>query len=127
VAFEFGLMDYIAANVSTVSERVYTDTLPQDPILPAITCRRIYGIPEYSHSGSSDLEDGDFDVNIWADTALDREEVYAELRPFISGIRTNFGGSPGVSFIRNQMATYEPETGRYRKFIEVRAWHRESA
>jgi len=127
VAFEFGLMDYISTNVPTVSERVYIDTLPQDPTLPAITCRRIYGMPEYSMSGGSDLEDGGFDVNIWADTALEREEVYAELRPFISGVRTGFGGNPGVSFIRNQISTYEPETGRYRKIVEVRAWHRESA
>jgi len=127
VAFDFVLMDYMAANVALVSNRVYTDALPQDPTLPAITCRLIFGLPEYSHSGSSDLEDGGFDVNIWADTALERSQVFDQLRPEISGRRIAFGASTGVSFIRNKMNTYEPETGRYRMFIEVRTWHPESA
>ena len=127
MAFEIGLMDYLATNVPTVNERVYIDTLPQDATLPAITCIRIYGLPEYSMSGSSDLESGGFDINIFADTALEREEVYAELRDVVSGISTAFGGMTGVSFIRNQISTYEPDTGKYRKIVEIRAWHKESA
>ena len=127
MAFEFGLMDYISTNVATVNERVYIDVLPQNATLPAITCSLLIGMPEYSHSGTSDLEDGGYDINIFADTALEREEVYAELRPFISGIRTAFGGMNGVSFIKNNRNFYEPETGKYRKLVEIRAWHKESA
>ena len=127
MAFEIGLMDYLSDNVPTVNERVYIDVLKQNATLPAITCSRIYGLPEYSMSGSSNLESGGFDINIFADTALEREAVYAELREAVSGRSTAFGGMTGVSFIKNQISTYEPETGTYRKIVEIRAWHKENA
>ena len=92
MAFEIGLMDYLATNVSLVNERVYTDVLPQNATLPAITCSLLVALPEYHLLGSSDLEDGGYDINILASTALERANVFAELRPFVSGISTAFGG-----------------------------------
>lgn len=127
MAFEFGLMTFIENNVALVGSRVYTDTLPQGATLPAITCMLITGVPEYCLAGSSDLENSGYDVNIWASTALERANVFDQLRAVISGVRTAFGDHTGVCFIRNHFNIYEPETGYYRKLVEIRSWHKESA
>ena len=127
MGFETGMNTYLRANVPLVNNRVHPDTLPQGTSLPAITYRRLAGIPEYHHGGSSDLEDGRYEVNIWASTPLERLNVYAELRAACSGVKTSFGDKPATSFIRNHFSVYEPETGKFREIVEMRIWHKESA
>lgn len=127
MGFETGLYTHLKNNVPLVSDRVYPDVLEQESTLPALTYKRLTGMPEYSMSGSSDLEDGRYEINVWAGTPLERMNVYAELREAVSGYGGCFGGMTGASFIKNHISVYEPETKLYREIVEVMIWHRESA
>ena len=127
MGFETGLTTHLENNVPSVSNRIYPDTLPQGATLPALTYRRITGIPEYAHTGSSDLEDGRYELNIWASTPLQRLSTYSEVRVAVSGFKGSFGDKTCTCFIRNHFSLYEPDTEIYREVIELKIWHRESA
>src|SRR3990167_10750863 len=84
------LVSYLLADnaiVARIVDRIYPETLGQDPALPAITYTRINSQHAELLSGDPDLSFGSFQISCWAETPSAAAELAGLVRARVQGLR----------------------------------------
>lgn len=117
-----------AAIVELISNRLYPDKLPQNPVLPAITYQRVSTGRYHTHdtSGGSGLARPRFQFDCYATSRLAAKNLVNVLRASLEG----FNGWVGPTRIQgalsqNETDFYEDVTGLYRRSIDFMIHHQE--
>ena len=114
------LVAYLLADnaiVARIVDRIYPETLGQDPALPAITYTRINSQHAELLSGDPDLSFGSFQISCWAEPPSAAAELAALVRTRMQGLGgTNFEKAG----IEDERSDYEPDTKLYRQDIDCR-------
>ena len=105
---------------TTPGTRIHPETLPQKPTLPAATYRRIAGAPVASYDGLDDLDNGLYQIDVWAETQLAARQAADALRDAI-----DTSADLGASLL-SIFSDYEHETRLYRFSLDFSLWHIES-
>lgn len=121
----FFLLDNHAALTALVEDRIYPDILPEGVEFPAVTYTQEPDIPEYSHSGDSNLSMATYQINVWDDTSrLTCVQVASVINTLLGGFK---GAVDGYEFqviqvVNRGSDTIDPDTDWKRRRIEVRIW-----
>jgi len=113
--------------IAALGDRVYPRRLPRDAVLPAVTYRRIDTVRGRSHSGPDGLATPRIQLDIWA-TDPDVADAIAEaIRIRIDGYRGQMGDVPvGSVELVGDVDDDDPETGLYRRVLDVSITHEEA-
>lgn len=106
------------ATSALVGERVYPIRLPQKATLPAIAYSRVSSPPTRTHSGRGTLEHPRYQLDCWAATYLEAEALAAAVIQALDGQRWG-----NVSLAENEIDDADPETGLFRRIVDVTIWH----
>lgn len=124
-----GLISYLeaqAAITTLVSERIYSD-LPQDPTYPAITYS-IDGIRDTFtlNEGQTDFVGSDIQINAWATSQKDAEDLAAVIHTALKNLKGDMGGVIVHGFFREtHVDVNEREVNAHRRSIAYICWHTE--
>ncbi len=114
----YNYLRFDAGVAALVGTRVYPVRLPQQPTLPAITYQRVDGIPQYSHSGRSDLVQSRIQVSCWALT-------YAAVIDLVDAVKAATDTFPEDATVEDMPDMYDPETQVYHVPVDVIVWYQE--
>lgn len=127
---EPGLVSYLSAHplvTTLVGTRVYPLELPQGVTLPAITYQRISGPRVRSQSGPSGLAHPRIQLNCWARDYAGAVQLADVVRRALDGYRGAMGSTiVQASFLDNDLDGHEPDTGLWRRTLDVILWHEEA-
>lgn len=97
-----------------VGTRVYPVTLPQTPVLPAISYQRVSNTEQ---NGTSTLRTTRYQVDCWAVS-------YSAVQGLAAAVKTALeewtsGSSVKMTEVINEIDDYEPDSGLYRVSIDM--------
>jgi hypothetical protein len=113
----------IAALVST---RVYPMMLPQEPTLPAITYQRISTPRVTAHDGGTGLEYPRFQFDVYAATYAGARAL-AKLLVALFNAKKSAVTTGTVTFVESDRDNYDPDTGVFRRMVDVVLWCNDDA
>lgn len=114
-----------------VSQRVFQDfAAVSEPKLPYITFQQI-GSPAFRHmAGRSDLAQSTFQIDVWAQTTVEREAIGTALRDTLDGFDGTVAAVPMHVFLENRGRDLVEEraiNGRaspvFRKSLDATIWY----
>lgn len=124
-----GLFSFLTVPaIAAIGDRVYPRRLPRDPVLPAITYRRIDTAQRVrSQSGPSGLVTPRIQFDIWATDPDVADQVAEALRLRLDGYRGQMGDVPvGSVELVGDVDDDDPETGLYRRILDASITHEEA-
>ena len=101
-----------------IGERLYPVTLPQGATLPAMTYQVISGATEGDSQSGAGIPRRRYQFDCWGATYSDAVAVALALLTAVNG--TSRIGQ--ASFLDNEVDSYEPETQRWRRIVDVMVW-----
>lgn len=111
-SIEQGLRTYLTSSITDL--RLYPDRLPQQPDLPAAIYQRISTTTFYTHDGDTCTDDVRIQISAFGVRRIDADELLDKIRAKLAGLSGDMGGvRVGRVFLRNQVASYEPEVDYY--------------
>lgn len=116
------LRSWLLANsdVAALTTRISPAPLPQSAVLPAITYQRVDGKPLVSHGGNSGISRPRFQLDCWAADYAGADALAIAVSAALSARQwTN------QSFVDADRDMPDPETGNYRRIVDVFIWHKE--
>lgn len=107
---------------ATPATRITPGLLPQNPTLPAMTYHRIAGAPVSSMDGLDAMDNGLYQLDVWASTQKAAREAADAVRDAIDA-SADLG-----STLLSVSTDYEPDTkpALYRVSMDLSLWHLES-
>lgn len=112
--------------VAQIGQRVYSQTLPQNPTFPCITFQQLSSEVIDDVNNNHSLEKVIFQVDVWSNRGAECNSVSELLRQAISGYA---GMNRGVKIkairLTSRRDRYEPEVKNYRKIHDFEIWHKE--
>jgi hypothetical protein len=112
LSIEQGLRTYLTSSITDL--RLYPDRLPQQPDLPAAIYQRISTGFSYTHDGDTCTDDVRIQISAFGLRRIDADELLKKIRARLSGFSGDMGGvKVGRVFIRNQVASFEPDVDYY--------------
>ena len=105
---------------ATPATRITPGLLPQNPTLPAMTYRRIAGAPVSSMDGLDTLDNGLYQLDVWASTQKAAREAADAARDAIDA-SADLG-----SALLSVFTDYESDTRLHRVSMDISLWHQES-
>ena len=75
-----------------ISRRFFYEELPQDTILPAVTCIKISDIKDHTLTGQSELERPTYQFTAWASTKAGARAVAEQIKLTLSDYQGTMGG-----------------------------------
>lgn len=122
-----GLYTYlqsVTAITDIVSDRVYPQHLPQNPVLPAITYTIISEDPVHDMQGSSGLNNATIQLDGWAETDDDRRELKREIRNALDGYKGAMGSvTVQAVLLVNRFNAFDDDIENYRSINEFMFWY----
>lgn len=114
--------------IAAIGDRVYPRRLPRDATLPAVVYRRIDTADRVrSQAGPSGLVTPRIQLDIWAMDPDVADQVAEALRIRLDGYRGQMGDVPvGSAFVVGDVDDDDPETGLYRRILDVSITHEEA-
>jgi hypothetical protein len=105
-----------------IDSRVYPDSLPQKPTLPAVVYRRVAAELEMAHDGPIDLEYSRFRFHCYGDTPKTARTVANTIKSELNGYKGTLGGLVAVhgAFFITQTSDFEDVTDSSRSIIDFR-------
>ena len=101
--------------VEEVEDRVSPAPLPQASTLPAITYTSVDDIGSHtSPEGATAYHQLRYQIDSWAASQHEARRVDGKTRVMLDGKRNQMGGRSTVSFRKNTVPFYEPETKLWR-------------
>lgn len=121
---EAALRAYLVGNSGVhalVGERVYTQTMPQDGQLPAITFQRVSTVAVNSRADNSF---GQVRVQIdgWADSDWETKALRAAIRSAMKGFKMASGPRVSGARLRDSRDLHDQETRRWRVLMDYMIW-----
>lgn len=121
------LRSHIVTAVS-IGGRMYPETLPQMPTLPAITYQVISEWRRPTMHGTDALPRTRVQVDCWAKTSLEARAIADAVKDAVDGFQ-GLMGSPGAEigaiFAANSFSSYDPEAKMYRVSRDFVVWARD--
>ena len=108
-----------AGLTALVGDRIYPMILPQDAVLPAVTCEKISGQRINTKFGPAGLVRARIQVSCWAKGYLVAKQVAEQVRLALAG----FPG--GTVYLENEVDLYEEGTGIYHVPVDFTIWYEE--
>ena len=75
-----------------ISRRFFYEELPQDTILPSVTCIKISDIKDHTLTGQSELERPTYQLTTWASTKAGARAVAEQIKSILSDYQGTMGG-----------------------------------
>lgn len=123
---EEGLYAFLAAQLPAIGGRVYPDKLPQEPVLPAVTYRKVSGPRVHSHDGPSSLAHPRFQVSCWAATYAEAKDLSEDVRQALDGYTGAMDGEQVQAvLLSNEIDFHHGEVMYYQVALDFVIWHRE--
>lgn len=111
-----------------IGGRMYPETLPQMPTLPAITYQVVSEWRRPTMHGTDGLPRTRVQVDCWARTSLEARAIADAVREAVDGF-SGLMGSPGTEigglFAANTFSSYDPEAKMYRVSRDYVVWAHE--
>lgn len=100
--------------------RIYPDSLPQDPTLPATVFFSISDPSDYSQDGQSSWKEQRFQFDCWAKDPMAAITLKNTLRSALGGFKGLLGATAVYAvFVENGRTMNDDETGVYRRVLEI--------
>lgn len=119
-----------AAVTVLAGSRVYPDILPQEPALPAVTYIRRGVERSKTFCGTESLARSSFQLDTWAKTYAEAEELAQAVRAALTDFVGTMGGSPGVYVsdvaLENDFDLSDLEPGLFRVSMDFLVSHAET-
>lgn len=116
---------------ANIGDRMYPDTLPQQPTLPAISYQVISETRRATMRGPDDLSRVRVQVDCWANTSIEAHAVADSVRAALDGFKGPMGSASPIEaaavgiFAVNAFSSYEPEARIYRVSRDFFVWARD--
>lgn len=122
----YGRLAAVSGVTDIVSTRIYPSLLPQGATLPAVTYRRVSGVPERAMGSDAGVARVRMEVDAWASSysgvkAL-RDAVVAALKRFTGTVS---GETIDATYQLNELDRYEDDLKIHRVMMDFEVWHRE--
>jgi hypothetical protein len=115
-----------AALSALIGARVYPGRLPVGATLPAVTYQRVSGRHEYAQTGPAGLARPRFQLDAWATTYAQADQVAAQVRAALSGYTGTVLGVPiNGAFLDTEMDLWDAATETWHHTTDVFIWHAE--
>lgn len=122
----FSRLSGFAGLSSLVSSRIYPNTLPQNPTLPALTFRRVSTVPFSAMSNDTGVTRCRLQVDVWARKYSDLDAVGDQVRQALQRWRNTGAGTEVLSsFYLNAVDLYEPENEIHHRAMDFEIDYRE--
>lgn len=109
--------------VTLIGTRLYPDTLPQEPTLPAVVYERVSTPRLSQHTGVVAGGQVRMQYTVFALTRASARAIAAQLVAALDGYRGTMGGVGGVAVtvieIPNEIDQHDPETDRYQTMLDA--------
>ena len=113
MALKTGLQAKLTAILPSATG-VYQSSAPAGTQMPFATWQIISRVPSHTHDGTSGVSTVRVQVDIWAGSETQREEMLSDLRAGMDGFRGDLGSVRcGYSFLANIVDGVEPEINGY--------------
>lgn len=114
-----------AALVQKVGTRIYPDSLPQNPKLPAVVYTCIGSYPVTIHDGIAVLERTQMQFDVYAISSRDAKMLIDTVRKAIESYRGTIGGHriDTVLVLEHGVGDYDDVPNNYRRVSEFEIWH----
>lgn len=119
--------DYLLADANiyaSVNARIYPSIVPQECVFPAITYTTVFAHAPELLDGNLDIMDSQYQVSVWAETALEAANIAAYVRARMLGIG---GNGFQKSSIDDERSGYEEQTRRFRRDLDFTVFYAESS
>lgn len=120
---EQGIVTFVRAHTPLTAlqgTRIYPDSLPQEPTLPATVFFSISDPSSYSHDGQSSWKEQRFQFEAWAKDPLAAITLKNTLRSAFGGFKGMMGATEVyAAFVENGRTLDDDETGVYRRVLEI--------
>jgi hypothetical protein len=107
-----------------IGTRWYPDTLPENPIYPAVVYQQISQVTIGSHTETANLAQTRLQLTLWCNTFDQAITLRNAIRTVLNDYR---GSSSGVRIDRCQwysdLSTSDPITQKFNRFIDLMIWH----
>lgn len=100
-----------------IAGRLYPERLPETPALPAATYLQVSSMPTYAHDGPTGWGRARVQLDAYAETPLEAEEVADALSAALAG--WHGADRHYAGFEETRADTPEPELGRYRVTLDA--------
>lgn len=129
--FEEGMLDVLEANaglLALISTRIYPRELPQEPTLPALTYSLVTAPTDYTHDSGVKKVRAQYQFDCWGTSYGETVRLATALKLAIPSLRAvlSSGHRCDRAFIVNSGDTYDPESKRDRRMVEVELSYEES-
>jgi hypothetical protein len=122
----YGYLSTYAGLTALVSNRIYPDNLPQNPVLPAITFTCISTLRHHEFKNDSKMIDSTIQFTIWAASRKVTKTVSTQLRKALqdySGIMSSVRIS--AVLLGDETDDFDDETRLYNTHMEFKIIHDE--
>lgn len=110
-----------------VGDRIYPRRLPRDVTFPAIVYSRVSTARGATHDGPDGLPMPRFQFDIWGKDPDSVDAAAEQLRLAIDGYRGAMGDvTVGSALVVGDVDGDDPETGLYRRIVDVQVQHEEA-
>lgn len=106
-----------------VAARIYPLRLPQTPVYPALTYRRVSGLGVHNLSGAAGRGRSRIQVDCWAETYLGAQALAAAARASLDGFNGTLVTLRAVIFRENELDDFEDAPELYRVIQDWRISH----
>lgn len=112
-----GLSEQLFAELSPIAT-TFPDLLPQEPTLPALVFSIVAHEPAHNHDGADELMTERVQIDVWAETRAERDQIDREVRLALDG--RLWGNPPVSSFLESRFTVRDSDTGLWRSIVDFR-------
>lgn len=127
---EEGIFTYLSTYeplVQLQADRVYPDSLPQDPTVPATVFLSLSDPEDYSHSGVTGYKEQRFQFDCWDTEPMGAIRLKNTLRQALGGFKGMMGDTEVyAAFVEGGRALDDDGTGLFRRIVEVLFLYKEA-
>lgn len=122
-----GLLTQADGLKALVSGRIYTDVMPDSPVLPAVTYQRLSGASERGSTSDPPLKSATYQVSTWAKSRVDALTVAAQVRVALDRKRklTVAGVQVDDCFYMGDVDLFDFETRTYFTHLTFKIFYRD--
>lgn len=113
-----------AAIAALVADRIYTEVLPQKPVMPAVVFTAVSGDSDQALDGPTGVASVRLQVDAWADTRKAATKLALAVKDLIDGHSGGAAGLEvqGVFLVTAPRWDFDSDTGLYRTSQDFEAW-----
>lgn len=121
------LFSFLSDQGTDAASRIYPNTLPPSPTLPAIRYFQVSDPPEHSHSGRSKLRHPRWQLDCVGGNYFDAKKLAGQVINLMDGYTGGMGSAQcQAGFSEGARDNHDPETGRHWVSLDFEIWYTEA-